>query len=60
MVKAKLIPNVQAKTLIPEIVATMPHLQKYVAEYAFRYNHRKDDRNMFWTMMDRVISHAQG
>ena len=37
---------------------TAHHLQKYVDEYAFRYSHRNDDRNMFWTMMGRVISQA--
>jgi transposase-like protein len=37
---------------------TTHHLQKYVDEYAFRYSHRNDEQNMFWTMMDRVISQA--
>ena len=37
---------------------TPQHLQKYVDEYAFRYSHRKDERNMFWTMMERVIAMA--
>ena len=33
---------------------TPQHLQKY----AFRYSHRKDERNMFWMMMERVIAMA--
>ena len=37
---------------------TAHHLQKYVDEYAFRYSHRNDEQNMFWTMMDRVIAQA--
>ena len=37
---------------------TTRHLQKYVDEYAFRYSHRNDEQNMFWTMMDRVITQA--
>ena len=37
---------------------TTHHLQKYVDEYSFRYSHRNDDQNMFWTMMKRVISQA--
>ena len=37
---------------------TTHHLQKYVDEYAFRYSHRNDEQNMFWTMMGRVISQA--
>ena len=37
---------------------TAHHLQKYVDEYAFRYSHRNDGRNMFWSMMKRVIAHA--
>ena len=37
---------------------TVRHLQKYVDEYAFRYSHRNDEQNMFWTMMNRVISQA--
>ena len=37
---------------------TTRHLQKYVDEYAFRYSHRNDEQNMFWTMMGRVISQA--
>lgn len=34
---------------------TEKYLQAYVNEYAFRYSHRKDHRNLFWTMMDRII-----
>lgn len=30
------------------------HLQKYVNEYAFRYNHRKDEKPMFLTVLERV------
>jgi transposase-like protein len=30
------------------------HLQGYLDEYAFRYNHRKDERPMFNTMLSRV------
>jgi transposase len=30
------------------------HLQGYLNEYAFRYNHRKDKRPMFLTMLSRV------
>jgi transposase len=30
------------------------HLQGYLDEYAFRYNHRKDERPMFDTMLSRV------
>ena len=37
---------------------TTRHLEKYVDEYAFRYSHRNDEQNMFWTMMDRVIGAA--
>ena len=30
------------------------HLQSYLNEYAFRYNHRKDEQPMFLTMLSRV------
>jgi hypothetical protein len=30
------------------------HLQSYLDEYAWRYNHRADTRPMFWTILDRV------
>lgn len=30
------------------------HLQTYLNEYAFRYNHRKDDMPMFWNFMERL------
>ena len=35
---------------------TTPYLQLYVDEYAFRYSHRNDERNMFWSMMERVVA----
>ena len=37
---------------------TTHRLQKYVDEYSFRYSHRNDEQNMFWSMMERVISQA--
>jgi transposase len=37
---------------------TTKYLPLYVDEYAFRYGHRKDEQNMFWTMIERVISQA--
>ena len=37
---------------------TTHQLQKYVDEYSFRYSHRNHERNMFSTMMDRVIALA--
>lgn len=30
------------------------HLQRYLNEYAFRYNHRKDVTPTFWSLMGRV------
>jgi transposase len=30
------------------------YLQAYVDEFTFRYNHREDERPMFWTFLDRV------
>jgi transposase len=30
------------------------YLQSYVNEYAWRYNHRDDERPMFWSILDRV------
>lgn len=30
------------------------YLQNYVDEYAFRYNHRKDEQSMFWTILDQI------
>ena len=30
------------------------YLQHYLDEYAFRWNHRKDDRSLFWTILDRA------
>lgn len=32
------------------------HLQGYLDEYSFRYNHRKDERPMFLTFLDRVAT----
>ena len=32
------------------------HLQLYVDEYAFRYNHRNDPRPMFKTLASRISS----
>jgi transposase-like protein len=32
------------------------YLQNYVNEYAFRYNHRKDEIPMFITILDRIRS----
>jgi transposase len=32
------------------------HLQMYVDEYAFRYNHRNDGRAMFRTVTERAAS----
>ncbi len=33
---------------------TPEHLQEYVDEYSFRYNHRNDERPMFLTMLEKV------
>ncbi len=30
------------------------HLQSYINEYGFRYNHRKDEKPMFLTVLERV------
>jgi len=30
------------------------YLQSYVDEYAFRYNHRKDEQPMFLTILEKV------
>jgi transposase-like protein len=35
---------------------TPEHLQEYVDEYSFRYNHRNDERPMFLTMLEKVSS----
>ena len=35
------------------------HMQGYVDEYSFRYNHRNDEEPMFWTMLRQVARHAQ-
>jgi len=29
-------------------------LQNYINEYGFRYNHRKDDKPMFLTVLEKV------
>jgi transposase len=34
------------------------HLQSYLDEYAWRYNHRHDSRPMFWAILDRVRKDA--
>lgn len=31
------------------------YLQRYVDEYAFRYNHREEDTPMFWLFLSRVL-----
>ena len=36
------------------------HLQSYVNEYAFRYNHRDDSQAMFQTVRERGRSVRQG
>jgi hypothetical protein len=36
------------------------HLQGYLNEYVFRYNHRKDERPMFITMLGRVSAVSVG
>ena len=30
------------------------YLQSYINEYGFRYNHRKDEKPMFLTVLERV------
>jgi len=30
------------------------YLQDYINEYAFRYNHRKDDKPMFWSVLEKI------
>ena len=37
---------------------TTKYLPLYVDEYSFRYSHRNDEQNMFWTMMGQVILNA--
>jgi transposase-like protein len=37
---------------------TARHLQGYVDEYSFRYNHRKDETPMFLTMLEQVARHS--
>jgi transposase-like protein len=34
------------------------YLQNYLDEYAWRYNHRFDERPMFWTFLDQVAKPA--
>jgi len=34
------------------------HMQGYIDEYSFRYNHRNDETSMFWTMLRQVARHA--
>jgi len=35
------------------------HLQSYLDEFAWRYNHRLDPRPMFWTILDEVRKPAE-
>jgi len=37
---------------------TAEHLQGYVDEYSFRYSHRNDEKPMFLTMLEQVVSHS--
>ncbi|MBM3119664.1 MAG: IS1595 family transposase [Chloroflexi bacterium] len=37
---------------------TAHHLQGYVDEYSFRYNHRKDEQPMFETMLEKVARYS--
>ena len=37
---------------------TAEHLQGYVDEYSFRYSHRKDEKPMFWSMLEQVVKNA--
>lgn len=37
---------------------TAEHLQGYVDEYSFRYSHRKDEKPMFWSMLEQVVRKA--
>jgi transposase len=30
------------------------YLPNYLDEYTFRWNHRKDERPIFWTILDRA------
>ena len=30
------------------------YLQDYINEYGFRYNHRKDDKPMFKTVLEKI------
>ena len=54
-VVAKAVPNAKAATLMPHVrKKVLPKSIVYTDEYAFRYNHRKDERPMFLTMLSRV------
>jgi transposase-like protein len=33
---------------------SLKHLQGYINEYSFRYNHRKDDKPMFKTILEKI------
>ena len=33
---------------------SVKHLQGYINEYSFRYNHRKDDKPMFLTVLEKI------
>ena len=30
------------------------HLQRYINEYSFRYNHRGDDKPLFKTVLEKI------
>ena len=32
------------------------HLDKYLAEWSFRYNHRMDEKPMFWSMLQMTTA----
>ena len=42
----------------PLILAGVDYLQSYINEYAFRYNHRKDETPMFKIVLGQIQSHA--
>ena len=31
------------------------YLQSYINEYGFRYNHRRDEKSMFQTVLDQIV-----
>jgi len=33
---------------------SVKHLQGYINEYSFRYNHRKDEKPMFLTVLEKI------